>query len=256
MLEVRVPVRGAAVCKLSAPGGWARVGTRDALKVRFRFRIAGRVRRGHYRMTARCGREKTVYNVRVRSGQGDAGRLVGSRIRTHLIGTASEADSNSGVMAPAPASPASVQAHAEAQAEWDNRVATGVLAAFRTGECTDWAALKRPDIIERVWVEHEARALLGEEPQLSAYDVDWTAKYWDDNARDVGLEVGTRPRRGAIAVFEPGAAHASRRTGHVAYVERVSRKGVVTISEMNAAGGPGRVDYRSVKPQPGVSFIY
>ena len=251
MLKVRVPVGGASVCRLSAPGGWARVGTRSALTVRFRFRVAPRARRGHYRLAVGCGRRKTVYRVTVRAAHGNARRLVGSRIRTHLIGSASEAGPTE-----LPPNPAVLQAHAEAQAEWDTAAESRVLPSFRTGQCTDWTAMKRPDIIERVWVEHEARTLLGQEPEHSAYHVDWTAKYWDDNARGAGLAVGARPRRGAVAVFEPGAAGASRRTGHVAYVERVNRDGTVEISEMNGAGGPGRVDLRSVTPQPGVSFIY
>jgi surface antigen len=210
-------------------------------------------------MAARCGRTKTVYRVTVRSAHGNAKRLVGSRIRTHLIGSASEAGpTDGGEPAPSeqPPNPAVLQAHAQAQSEWDTTDGTRVLSSFRTGQCTDWTAQKRSDIVERVWVEHEARALLGLEPEHSAYAVNWTAKYWDDNARAAGLRVGARPRRGAIAVFEPGAANASRRTGHVAYVEKVSRDGIVTISEMNAAAGPGRVNLRTVKPQPGVSFIY
>ena len=253
MIKVRVPVAGAPVCKLSAPGGWARVGTRDVLKVQFRFRVSPRARQGRYRMAARCGRKTTVYRVIVRRGLGDTERLVGSRIRTHLIGSASEAGPTH---EPEPSYTVPPEAHAEAQAEWDTSAGARVLAAFVTGECTEWTAMKRPDVIERIWVLHEARALMGEEPPNSAYDVDWTAKYWDDNARGAGLAVGSRPRPGAIAVFEPGVARASRRTGHVAYVERVSGDGTVTISEMNAAAGPGRVDLRAVRPQPGLSFIY
>jgi hypothetical protein len=250
MLTVRVPVEGAAVCRLSAPGGWARVGTRSALSVRFRFRVAPRARPGRYRVTTRCDRRTTVFRVTVNSARGDADQLVGSRIRTHLIGSTSR----SGGTAAPPPDPALVQARADAQAEWDTITGRRVMAGFRTGQCTDWTARKRPDIIERVWVDRTA--LLNRRPGRSAYEIDWTAEYWDDNARAAGLVVGTRPRRGAIAVFEAGAAGASPRTGHVAYVERVSRKGVVTISEMNAFAGPGRVDIRAIKPQPGISFIY
>ena len=55
------------------------------------------------------------------------------------------------------------------------------------------------------------------------------AQYWNDQALQAGYEVGTRPVKGSIMVFEPdhgkynGIMQVSDSQGHVAYVEGVER---------------------------------
>lgn len=67
---------------------------------------------------------------------------------------------------------------------------------------------------------------------------------WVANAAAQGLPTGTVPQVGAVAE-EPG---------HVAYVQGVSG-GMISISEMNYAGGVGQVHYRTV-PAANYRFIY
>jgi surface antigen len=55
------------------------------------------------------------------------------------------------------------------------------------------------------------------------------AQYWDNQARQAGYEVGSRPVVGSIMVFEPdhgkpnGIMNVHDTAGHVAYVEKVER---------------------------------
>jgi surface antigen len=67
---------------------------------------------------------------------------------------------------------------------------------------------------------------------------------WVANAAAMGLPTGSTPRVGAVAE-EPG---------HVAYVEAVSG-GMISISEMNYAGGVGQVHRRTV-PASNYRYIY
>lgn len=67
---------------------------------------------------------------------------------------------------------------------------------------------------------------------------------WVANAAAQGLPTGYAPRVGAVAE-EPG---------HVAYVEAVNG-GMISISEMNYAGGVGQVHRRTV-PAANYRFIY
>jgi surface antigen len=67
---------------------------------------------------------------------------------------------------------------------------------------------------------------------------------WVANAAAQGLPTGSAPRVGAVAE-EPG---------HVAYVEAVSG-GMISISEMNYAGGVGQVHRRTV-PAANYRYIY
>ena len=100
---------------------------------------------------------------------------------------------------------------------------------WRTGECTDWADRKRPDVVERVTVAKWTAELLGR----PAPPVDWNGGYWDETAAAYGLEVGTTPRAGALVTWDPGVMGAGERTGHVGYVESVGADAFV-VSEMHA----------------------
>lgn len=84
------------------------------------------------------------------------------------------------------------------------------------------------------------------------------ADSWARNAPSHGLSVGSSPRVGATAVFQPGVQGAGG-SGHVGHVEAILSGGWFIISEMNFTwngGGWGRVDWRYVHVGSGVSFIY
>lgn len=105
------------------------------------------------------------------------------------------------------------------------------------GQCTWWAAHKRPD--ENFYGIGDA----------------WS---WADGARARGYIVTTTPVPNATVVFEPGVQGALG-AGHVAHLEQILPGGWLLISEMNFFwnnGGWGRVDYRYVTAGPGVYFIH
>jgi LysM repeat protein len=105
------------------------------------------------------------------------------------------------------------------------------------GQCTWWAAHKRPD--EFFWGIGDA----------------WT---WADGAPRRGYIVTDYPVPNATVVFQPGVQGALG-AGHVAHVEQILPGGWILISEMNFfwnGGGWGRVDYRYITAGPGVVFIH
>jgi surface antigen len=71
-----------------------------------------------------------------------------------------------------------------------------------SGECTDWALYRRPDLVGKV----------------SGNAQNWTAQ-----ARTAGLPVSKTPSQGAVMVTQGGVWGAAPSTGHVAYVESVQR---------------------------------
>ncbi len=105
------------------------------------------------------------------------------------------------------------------------------------GQCTWWAAHKRPD-----------ENFLG---MGNALD-------WANSARARGFTVTATPAPNATVVFAPGVQGASN-LGHVSHVEKVLTGGWVLVSEMNFfwnGGGFARVDYRYVYASAGVWFIH
>ena len=68
---------------------------------------------------------------------------------------------------------------------------------------------------------------------------------WYITAPSYGLRVDHNPQVGAALSFLPGQAGADGFYGHVAVVEAVSGS-TITISEMNASGGPFNVSYRTL----------
>jgi surface antigen len=158
--------------------------------------------------------------------------------------------------------PAAAQVKRAAMAWWASN-SSSILSAVRggrsAGQCTAYAATRRPDIIERVDTWAYSRHLLAGGGGL---DVNWNAEYWDANARRAGMKVGTVPRPSAVIVFQPGAYGATA-LGHVAYVDAVGRDGSFTISEMHAPV-LGRVTSRhfdaraarAIATGTGVTFIY
>jgi surface antigen len=88
------------------------------------------------------------------------------------------------------------------------------------------------------------------------------AKEWNENATAQGWPVGTYPRKGSIAVFEPGVYGSDRVLGHVAVVERVYDDGTYLTSQMDEADckyeSPtcGRINKRVYPIMAGASFIH
>lgn len=90
------------------------------------------------------------------------------------------------------------------------------VAPANSGNCTWWAAYKRPDI---------AAAVSGS---------GWNGGQWSDKLSGKGFQVDSVPKTGAIVEFSD--------PGHVAYTESVGENGSFTVSEMDAYGSLGFVD--------------
>ncbi len=73
------------------------------------------------------------------------------------------------------------------------------------------------------------------------------ANQWYFNAQRLGLPVGSEPRPGAVGTTTRGAL------GHVVYVESVNGDGTITISEMNALAGWGKMNTRTANAG---EFVY
>jgi surface antigen len=138
-----------------------------------------------------------------------------------------------------------------------------ILAGFHTGQsagqCTDYVAAQRPDVIAAVDIWAYTREL---HTHTSSLAVDWVAKDWALNAQEAGLSTGNRPQTGAVMVFQPGA-YSALSSGHVALVTAVASDGSFTISEMHAPTiglvSTRRFSARTAQAMaldPGVTFIY
>jgi surface antigen len=126
---------------------------------------------------------------------------------------------------------------------WWSQHRTTALAYLRNGQCTDWAARKRPDVIERIYEASIEAKLLGR--RFPAFDLD--AKNWATLARAAGLKVAATPAVGALVVWQPGVEGAGP-PGHVGYVEYVA-DGVFRESEMNV-GAPYVLARRTLSATP------
>lgn len=133
-----------------------------------------------------------------------------------------------------------------AHREW-SRVGSEILKAFRgSGQCTDWASQKRPDIIQRVSEATFIADRLGRGfPTLG------DARTWARVAAEAGMTVTNRPVSGALVVWQPGAEGAQTGTGHVGYVESVAADGATfSTSEMNFGLSPHTMGYRTLSSEP------
>ncbi len=88
---------------------------------------------------------------------------------------------------------------------------TSHFACGTHGNCTWWAAYKRPD--------------------LASAGIYGNGGEWYKNAQDLNFLVGSDPRKGAIVEFSY--------FGHVAYVEKVHADGSFDVTEMDATGQMG-----------------
>ena len=172
-----------------------------------------------------------------------AGRVLAlAAALTALAGTAASADS--AWLYPEPTA-----------AQWWAFNGATVMSAFQNGQCTQWAADKRPDIVRRGVEAIVAREIADGLPQRMG---DWTAKNWPALAAVAGIPEGRVARTGAVMVLAPGTLGAAS-TGHVAYVTRVNRDGSFVVSQMHAPV----LGLETVQTLPaaddrlaGVTFIY
>jgi surface antigen len=98
---------------------------------------------------------------------------------------------------------------------------------FKQGQCTRYAYQKRPDIVDEGYRQHGF--------------LHWDGWEWSGHARASGFPVDRHPRKGDIAVWQPGVGGATSK-GHLAYVESVTGKGKVRVTEVNWNGShkPGK----------------
>jgi surface antigen len=133
----------------------------------------------------------------------------------------------------------------------------GVLSQFRNGQCTDWAARKRPDFVKRVFTyAYALSVVLGHRVNVN----NWYAGTWTAHARWAHVPTGNRPEPGALMVFQRGSyAGEVVPESHIGYVEAVNRNGSFRISQMNAPH-PWQVTHHTfpgyVSGMSGISFIY
>jgi surface antigen len=264
-------VSGARTCTVRAGAVHTTANVSGASQIRVSLRVARRARAGAWRISIACPplpARNVALSVRRSGNRGSASRqLVAGAIHVEVTArtrprrptapttlTAPRAPSGASTP-PAVAVPMSeADALARAHGDW-GIYGAGYLAVFRNGQCTDWAAQKRADIVEqatvRLWADH----FMGQ-PDLG---ISWDGGFWDDMARAARLPVGTVPKAGALVTFDPGVMGADLTTGHIAYVESVNADGTFTISEMNAPLA-GDVTYRSIPTaavaQGGVNFVY
>ena len=110
---------------------------------------------------------------------------------------------------------------------------------FPWGQCTYWAARKRPEIVRTALAQ--------------GIDGDFNGAGWVDIARQAGFPISSRPSVGSIAVW-PALVDGASPAGHVAYVVRVNADGSFVVSEMNFNGNP-YVHVRRVAPLSLIRFI-
>jgi CHAP domain len=235
-------VSGVARCTLVALGDRQTAITRGAERVTFWFTVP-RTRPGRHWVTAACsGVAAKRFPLRIL-----APARSGANPGTPPVPASVTVPAAPPPAAPQPATPDQLAARA-----WWAANAGQILATFRNGQCTDLAASKRPDIVERV----EEAAQIAELHGLPFPPLDFTAKNWALLAQAAGLTVGDTPVAGALVVWQPGVEGAAIMTGHVGFVVSVGA-GSFQTSEENV-DGPYLVSSRtlSAAPVPGRVFIY
>lgn len=76
------------------------------------------------------------------------------------------------------------------------------------------------------------------------------ANQWDDNARRIGIPIGTTPKPGAVGVVDGGYY------GHVAWVESVNSDGTINISHFNVNWSGDYFEWYNVSPRYFNWYIY
>jgi surface antigen len=153
----------------------------------------------------------------------------------------------------APTTVGPVEAAALAHERWMKEGAA-ILGDFNgSGQCTEWAAQKRPDVIQRVFEADWAAQLQGVAEPAHLGDADT----WATAAAAVGFQVSELPVAGALVVWQPNVEGAGEETGHVGYVESVSPDGSTFSTSEENFGGVFLMGYRTLSTTPvaGRSFI-
>lgn len=231
-------------------------------RITWAWRVPARARSATWDLRVACGSQRLRFVLRVHGGQRQAVLSLFRQMRVFQSGgeLASPARVDSTDLSPFPEP--SFTLPPAAQAWWTNN-GTSVLTSFHTGvsagQCTDYVAAKRPDVIERV----DAAAYMDYlQTRSGGLDVSWVAKDWPWEARLAGMPTGKVPELGAVMVFQPGAYGAGG-YGHVGFVSAVRQDGSFSITEMHAPA-LGRITTRSfnaitaltMRLDPGVDFIY
>jgi surface antigen len=155
--------------------------------------------------------------------------------------------------APAIASPSA----GVAAAAWWASDGQNVLRGFHNGQCTDWAARKRPDVLQRVFTYAYAVSVRVHHRVIVN---NWAAGMWTAHARWAHIPTGHTPARGALMVFQRGDyAGVVVPQSHIAYVENINGDGSIRVSQMHAprVGQVTRHTFPAyVGEMPGISFIY
>lgn len=237
--------------------------------IEWSWQVPAQARAAVWQLSARCGTSQIDVHLTVH-GPRAAGSVLAlaRRLRVREYGTfPTPPETAAAAQGPPPPSmpPAtslpipSISVPLAAQVWWAAN-STSILAGFHTGlgagQCTDYVATRRPDVIAAVdaWAYLQAHG--------GALNVSWVAKAWASEAQQAGLPTGKTPQPGAVMVFQPGAYGATA-DGHIAFVDAVASDGSFTISEMHAPV-LGQVTTRSfsskvaaaITTDPAVDFIY
>lgn len=225
-------VDGVKRCTLIAPGDRQTAITSQADRVTFSFTVSPSAKPGRRWVIAACaGVAPQKFPLTILSPRADSGG-----IQAAVVPDAAPVQVQP---LAAPATPEQAAARA-----WWTDGGSKMLAVFRTGQCTDWASSKRPDIIERI----EEAAYVADRLGKPFPDVDFVAKNWATLAKAAGMTISDTPVAGAIVVWQPGVEGASPDSGHVGYVESVG-KGTFTTSEENV-GAPYVMGHRTLSSAP------
>ena len=256
---VSASVDSDGVCALVAKKG--RVTTRSIVAVRsgvveWRWRVGARAPRGAWNVSVRCATSRALLGLRGVSSRKVPVAVVrrpvarrGSRllvapntVRVSLRRTVSGAK----VGGPS------------------QGVVVGGVGAdanpFWSTECTYEAFAHRPDIyVSAVAAGVPAGGVatsrvFNQVGIGSVPDYWWNAWRWADNARRVGIPVGTNPVAGSVVVFPQGWGNSA--VGHVGYVVSVNTDG--TFNTIERGVSPGREVPRPFRRStgPGIQFIY
>ncbi|MGI8414001.1 MAG: CHAP domain-containing protein [Solirubrobacteraceae bacterium] len=221
--------------------------------IEWSWRVSASARSATWHLYARCGTAYASHVLKVRGRRG--GVLVfASFTRAAEFGPAITIASRG---------PGFVRAHAKARGWWGvhaHTILTDFTSGPSSGQCTAYAASRRPDIVARVdqWA-YTTYLLNGANGSLI---VDWDARYWALDAANGGLPTGNTPQPGAVIVFQPGA-YGAFASGHVAVVSRVGADDSFTVSEMHAPIA-GQLSWRhfsaheahAMASDPRIEFIY
>ncbi len=256
----------AGSCRLVAFGTGARPGTLGVITpskthVEWSWQVPARVRSATWSLHATCGARRAAIQLAV-DGERTGPVALARDAHVRQFGGPLAADGPVRTVLPAQVIAPALQAQA---AQWWATSASRILAGFHSGssagQCTAYAAWRRPDLIGRVdslaYAEYLLRGSTG------PLGVDWDADMWATDAQLAGMSTGGVPRAGAVVVFAPGAYGAEAPYGHVAVVDAVAQNGSFRISEMRApvVGVLSTRTFsagttRAMTSDPGVTFIY